>query len=143
MNNQRYARRAKRNQVVVPSITNMINEIMNTPIGNVGSNRSTTPAVNVRQSDDQYQIDMAIPGYTKEDIKMEVADNKLVISSNRTSSDESTYKLREFNYGEFNRSFRLPKDVDQSNISASVTNGVLQISIAKKAEAAPITIDIK
>ena len=144
MNHTKYRNGARRNHVVFPTFANMINDIMNAPIHSVVKDKvSTTPAVNVKQDDNQYNIEMSVPGYSKKDINIAIKDGKLEISSEVEKSMEDTYRLKEFSYGAFNRSFNLPKDANQEDISAKVTNGVLHLTIGKTPEAAPKKIVIK
>jgi len=144
MNHKTHRNRARRNHVAFPHFANMINDIMNTPIQSVVKDKvHTTPAVNVKQDDKEYTIEMSIPGYSKNDINIEIKENKLVISSEIEKSTEETYRLKEFSYGAFKRSFNLPKDADQENISAKVENGILHLTISKKPEALPKQIVIK
>ena len=143
MNHKTYRKRARRNHVGFPQFAKMINEIMNTPIHTVTKEKvHTTPAVNVKHDDQQYIIEMSVPGYTKEDINISLKDNKLIISSEVDKTSEETYRLKEFSYGSFKRSFNLPKDANQEEISAKVTHGILHLSIAKKPEATPKQIII-
>jgi len=81
MNHKTYRNRERRNHVVFPQFTNMINEIMNTPIHSAVKDKvQTTPAVNVKQDEKQYTIEMSLPGYNKEDINIAIMDGKLVIN---------------------------------------------------------------
>jgi HSP20 family protein len=144
MNHKTYRNRERRNHVVFPQFTNMINEIMNTPIHSAVKDKvQTTPAVNVKQDEKQYTIEMSLPGYNKEDINIAIMDGKLVINSEVEKSTEDTYRLKEFSYGAFIRSFNLPKDANQEDISAKVANGILHLTIGKTPEATPKNIVIK
>jgi len=144
MNHKTHRNRTRRNHVGFPQFANMINEIMNAPIHTVTKEKiHTTPAVNVLQDEKQYTIEMSVPGYSKKDINISLKDNKLVISSEVDKSTNETYRLKEFSYGSFKRSFNLPKDANQEEISAKVANGILHLTIAKKPEATPTQIIIK
>ena len=144
MNHKTYRNRERRNHLAFPQFSNMINEIMNTPIHSVVKDKvQTTPAVNVKQDDKQYTIEMSVPGYNKKDINIAIMDGKLVISSEVETSTEDTYRLKEFSYGAFNRSFNLPKDANQEDISAKVANGILDLTIGKTPEVTPKNIVIK
>ena len=144
MNHKTYRNKARRNHVGFPQFANMINEIMNTPIHTVTKEKvHTTPAVNVKQDENHYTIEMSVPGYKKEDINISLKDNKLFISSEVDHSSEETYRLKEFSYGAFKRSFNLPKDANQEEINAKVSNGILRLTIAKKPEATSKQIAIK
>ena len=86
---------------------------------------------------------MSIPGYSKKDITISIMDGKLVISSEKEKSTEDKYRLQEFSYGAFKRSFNLPKDANQEDINAKVTNGILHLTIGIMPEAKPKKIIIK
>jgi len=79
----------------------------------------------------------------REDINIAIMDGKLVINSEVEKSTEDTYRLKEFSYGAFIRSFNLPKDANQEDISAKVANGILHLTIGKTPEATPKNIVIK
>ncbi|HZH86871.1 MAG TPA: Hsp20/alpha crystallin family protein [Brumimicrobium sp.] len=91
-------------------------------------------AVNIIERDEDYLVEMAVPGINKENIHIELDGNKLSIHGEQSESKEETeenYTHREFSYGEFTRSFTLPKDVDGQNIEADYKDGVLKISVPK------------
>ena len=106
------------------------------------------PSVNIRETNDNYEVEVAAPGMDKKDFKITLDGNLLTISSFKQQSSEETedrYTRREFSYQSFQRSFQLPKDVvDQDKISARYENGLLNLSIPKKEEAkkAPKLIEI-
>ena len=142
---QRQAR-TNRNQFVIPSFGNILTELMNEPIQEIikeDAKRFTTPAANVIETDDQFELSLAIPGLSKKEVSIDLEDDKLLISAEKEADDSKSYKLREFNYGTFKRKFSLPKSVDQNKISASAKNGILSITLAKKEEQKPKTISIK
>ncbi|MEX2483752.1 MAG: Hsp20/alpha crystallin family protein [Brumimicrobium sp.] len=96
--------------------------------------RFSKVAVNIKDHDNDFLIEMAIPGIKKEDVDIEVDGSKLRVSAEtKHEVDESTdsYTRREFSYGSFTRSFTLPKEVDGDNINASCKDGVLSIEIPK------------
>lgn len=91
-------------------------------------------AVNIIDRDDDYLVEMAVPGINKEDIHIELDGNKLSIRGEaiqRKETEQDNYTHREFSYGEFRRSFTLPKDTDVQNIEADYKHGVLKISVPK------------
>jgi HSP20 family protein len=106
------------------------------------------PAVNTREADDAYYIEVDLPGVKKEDISINVDDNVLTISGERKieeeRKDEEFYRVESV-YGKFERSFTLPEDVDADKIEAEVKDGVLTIRIPKAqvVEKAPKKIEIK
>lgn len=111
---------------------------------------STVPAVNILETNDEFEIEVAAPGYTKEDFKVELQQDKLIISSSREPkvqhSDNIKYTKREFDYGNWERIFTLPNTVQTDSIIGHYENGILSLSVPKKEEAKvkpPKTIEIK
>ena len=99
---------------------------------------SRVPAVNIAESEGHYHIELAAPGLKKEDFKLDLDRNVLTISAEKTTEQENKekqYNKREYSYTSFVRSFTLPDSVDDANIDASYTDGVLKIDVAKKEEA--------
>jgi HSP20 family protein len=113
------------------------------------SNTNTTlPAVNIKEDDQSFTVEMAVPGMEKSDFKINLENGALCISSEKKKENESKegqYYRKEFSYQSFSRSFSLPDLVDESKIQAKYDNGILIINIPKKEEAKPKppkTIDI-
>jgi HSP20 family protein len=98
--------------------------------------KSTSPAVNVIENENDYKIEVAAPGMTKEDFHVQLNDdNQLVISmekKNENTDNDKKYLRREFSYSKFQQALILPEDVEKEQISASVNDGVLTISLPKK-----------
>ena len=93
------------------------------------------PAVNVRETNENFEIEMAIPGLRKEDLDIKIENGQLSISSEQKSEQEEheeNFTRKEFNYSSFKRSFSLPENVDQEDINASYTEGILTVVLAKK-----------
>jgi len=104
----------------------------------LAANHTTLPAVNIKESGEAFEIDVAAPGYEKSDIKIEMNEDLLTVSSNKKLDEEKTegeYTKREFSYQSFLRTFTLPETVDAEKISAVYENGILKITIPKKEEA--------
>ena len=100
----------------------------------VRDTRNWSPAVDVKETDNSFVLTADIPGLTKKDIKVNVANGKLSISGERsyeTDQKNDNYHYRERRYGTFDRSFNLPETVDEDNISASFKNGILSIQLPK------------
>jgi HSP20 family protein len=96
------------------------------------------PAVNIMERENDFKIDLAVPGLDKKDFNIEVENNMLVVSGERKEEkleEKDKVTKREFHYGSFKRSFTLPETADEEKINASYNNGVLTVSIAKKEEA--------
>lgn len=114
-------------------------ELFNWGNNNFSSTSTTMPSVNIRETADNYEVEVAAPGMDKKDFKITLDGNLLTISSQKQQSSEDVndrYTRREFSYQSFQRSFELPKDVvDQENINARYENGLLHLSIPKKEEA--------
>lgn len=97
------------------------------------------PAVNIKENTKSIDLEMAVPGYAKKDLKVSVSDHTLTISSERrkdTEEEKSGYTRHEFSYESFERSFQLPDHADAEKVTASHADGVLRISIPKT-KAAP------
>ncbi len=133
-------------QLFFPHLGNVINEVMNTSLENIVKNAPqsfTTPSVNVTKNEDAYELQMALPGFDKKEVSIKIDRGFLTIASDRESAKEENFRLREFNFGKFERKFHLPKNVDKESIKATFKNGILQIELAIKPEAKPKTISIK
>jgi HSP20 family protein len=136
----------------VPGIFNDLftRDLWNWGLGNNSNTNTTIPAVNIRETSDNFVVEVAAPGMTKDDFKIELNGNMLTISSEREDEREEKegekYSRREFSYQSFQRSLQLPVEVvDSENIKAKYDNGLLQLVIPKKEHARqrpPRTIEI-
>lgn len=111
-------------------------------LNNNSSTNTTIPAVNIRETSEAFEVEMAAPGMNKEDFKVELDGNMLTITSELQKENEEKegqrYTRREFSYQSFRRTFQLPKDVvDADKIEAKYENGVLRLLVPKKEEAKP------
>ncbi len=99
----------------------------------------STPAVNVKETNEDFHIEVAAPGLDKKDFKVDLENNVLTISSEKEFKDEQKeegrYMRREFSYTSFSRSFTLPEAVDAEKIKAKHKDGILLITIPKREEA--------
>lgn len=96
------------------------------------------PAANVSETDKEYKIELAIPGFKKEEVKVNLQNEVLTISAeSKTENEEKTKRFtrKEFSYGSFTRSFQLPKVANAEKIEAKYDNGLLKLAIPKKEEA--------
>lgn len=96
------------------------------------------PSVNVVEGKEDFRIEVAAPGLEKGDIKINLDNNELTISSEKEEKNEESderYVRREFSYTSFRRSFSLPSSVESDKIVASHRNGMLTITIPKREEA--------
>jgi HSP20 family protein len=108
------------------------------------------PAVDVRETEKAYILDMELPGYSEKNIEIHVDGGSLCIESRHDESseekkdkNEGTYILRERRINSFSRSFKLPENADPESVTASFKNGILSLEIGKRAEAQKRTIQIK
>jgi HSP20 family protein len=114
-------------------------ELFNWGNNNYSSTQTTVPAVNIKESTENFEVEVAAPGMDKKDFKIQLENNTLTISSQKEHSEEKQeegYSRKEFSYQSFHRSFILPKDVvDEDAIAARYENGLLHLTIPKKEEA--------
>jgi HSP20 family protein len=104
--------------------------------------------VNIREEEKSFHIELSVPGFSKEEIRINVQKNVLTVQSvqNENQDSKENYLSREFKKGSFERKFNLPKHVDQEQISAVFTNGILEITVPKKEEVVektPVEIEIQ
>ncbi|MGH1437742.1 MAG: Hsp20/alpha crystallin family protein [Lewinella sp.] len=122
---------------------NLANRVFDEFFNNVPARTNfsgTLPAVNVKETEDDYAIELAVPGLKKEDFKVEINEGILTIAAERKTENEEKkegYTRREFSYTNFTRRFTLPETADETNISASYTDGILALNLPKKEEAKP------
>lgn len=95
---------------------------------------------NILEKDDAYVVTSEIPGVSKENIKIDVADNNLTISvskkDNKETKEKKNYLVKEISEASYNRTFYL-EDMDEDNISAKMDNGILTITVGKIKEVKP------
>lgn len=95
----------------------------------------TVPAVNIKETEKDFVLELAVPGINKEDISIDLEKNILTVSGSRKDEqleEKENYSKREFNYRNFKRSFTLPKTVNFENIQAEYSEGILVLTISKK-----------
>ncbi|MET0573200.1 MAG: Hsp20/alpha crystallin family protein [Pedobacter agri] len=104
------------------------------------------PAVNISENEKEYNVELVVPGFKKEDIKIKVNDEILTISAeNKTETEEEKnkeYTRREYSYSAFTRSFYLPDNVKDDNINAQFEDGVLKIKLPKSDTEAKASKDV-
>jgi len=106
---------------------------------------NSVPPVNISETSEEYHIELAAPGLKKEDFKVSVEKDTLIISTEQrseNSASEKSYNRREFSYSSFSRAFSLPETSDLERIQASYTDGVLLLSLPKKEEAKAVSRQI-
>jgi HSP20 family protein len=104
-----------------------------------------SPSVDVKEDEQHYIVNVELPGLKSSEIEVQVENNVLFISGERRMENKQegeNWHFVERSYGNFSRSFRLPKNVDSENVKASYTDGVLSISIPKSEEARARKVEI-
>lgn len=128
----------KRQNVLFPSL---VNELLRPDwFGGVDAYKQYSPAVNVKETDNGFELEMAIPGRKKDDFKIEIDKEVLTISSEINKEENETegnYTRREFSFSSFKRVFSLPETIDADKINASYEDGILKFVLPKKEEALP------
>lgn len=134
----------KRNGNLTNTFPNLFDDLFSGDLfdwnnSNFSTTGTTLPAVNVKETSESFVVEMAVPGMTKEDFKVELNNNLLTISSEQKSEHEEKendkYTRKEFSYQSFQRSFQLSREaVDADNIQAKYENGVLHLTIPKREE---------
>lgn len=92
------------------------------------------PDANIIENENEYKIELAVPGLERKDFNVEIEDNMLVVSAEKeteTKHEDKNYRTREFSYNSFYRSFVLPKNLVLDKIDAKYHNGVLAIMLPK------------
>lgn len=128
----------KRNNLVFPSL---MNDFFRPDwFGGVDRYDSNIPAVNIKENERDFELELAVPGMKKDDFNVEVDKNVLTISAETKSNDEvseDNYTRREFAFSSFKRAFTLPETINDGKIDASYKDGVLKLTLPKKEEALP------
>ena len=135
----------KRSNSLFPSVPSFFDDFFTRDLfdwSNVNTGYgSSLPAVNIKEDENNFEVEVAVPGMKKDDFKIELENNVLMVSSEKeenTETDDNNYKRREFRYSSFRRSFSLPENiVDGEKVGAKYTDGVLHITLPKREEAKP------
>ena len=134
---------AKRSENYFPSIFDRFfnNDLMDWNLSNFSSTNTSLPAVNVKENDNEFCIEVAAPGLTKKDFNIHFHNNVLTISSEKKNEKEEkkeNYTRREFSYQSFQRSFTVAENtVDREEIAAKYADGILTITLPKREEVKP------
>ncbi len=134
---------AKRSENYFPSIFDRFfnNDLMDWNLSNFSSTNTSLPAVNVKENENEFVIDVAAPGMKKNDFKINFQNNVLTIASEKKEEKEDkneNYTRKEFAYQSFQRSFTVAENtVDSDKISAKYYDGILHIALPKREEVKP------
>ncbi|MCX3267505.1 MAG: Hsp20/alpha crystallin family protein [Chryseobacterium sp.] len=135
----------KKNSTLLPGF----NDIFESVLGDTffaDRRTESVPAINILESTEAFQIELAAPGLKKEDFKVVLSREILTISvqkSEQSNPADKIYNRREFNYGAFTRSFNLPESADADRIQANYTDGILKLSLPKREEAKAVARQIE
>ena len=128
----------KRNNFILPSL---MDEFFKPDwFGGMHTPTTTVPAVNIKEGEKDFSLEIAIPGFKKEDFNIEVDNDVLTISSEvktEKETKEEKYTRKEFTMSAFKRAFTLPETVDADGIHAQYEDGILTVKLPKRDEALP------
>lgn len=106
-----------------------------------------TPAADLYETDDEFVLEIEMPGFNREDIEVTVERGILTVSGQRAGEaqdgERATYHVRERSFERFSRSFSLPQSVDAEHVDAEYRSGILRVRLPKIAEAKPRQISVK
>lgn len=122
------------------SFSSIFDDFFNRSLSSFGhdGNFLSQPSVNIKETDTSFELELAAPGLNKSDFKVNIDNDQLTISAERKVENEvkeESYRRREFNYTKFTRSFNIPEIVEVDNIGANYKDGVLTLTLPKRAEA--------
>ncbi len=124
-----------------PDISSMLESLFDNSSYSSAPQNRTAPAINVRENEDEYNIEVAAPGLKKDNFKVEINNSILSISyedESKKEVEEQNYTRKEFTYNNFCRSFSIPRtEVDDSKIDASYKDGILTVRLQKRDELKP------
>lgn len=122
-----------------------IEEELERAFGRSGARQAWAPAMDVRETDDHFEVAVDLPGLDPSDVSVTFEDGVLTISGTREIASErsdQTFHRIERSYGSFARSLRLPRTADGEKIQASFDKGVLTVTVPKAEVAKPRTIEV-
>lgn len=135
----------KSNRTFFPELPSMIDNLFNREIfdwslGRMSGN-ANVPSVNIKETANSYEMEVAAPGLNKNDFKVELDNDMLVISAHKEmkmedKDENGNYTRKEFSYESFQRSFQLPEDlVIKDKITAKYQDGILHVAVPKSNQA--------
>ena len=132
----------KRDTGYAPVLSNFFDDFFTKDLFNWPSNSATgttIPSVNIYETDGEFHVEMAAPGMSKNDFKVQLDNNKLTISSQKeienVDDEKKNYQRKEYSFQSFVRSFHLPDSAEAEKINAKYNDGILSLIIPKKEEA--------
>ncbi len=131
-----------------PSLGSMMNDFWNTDkfFSTPLFNGETLPAVNIRETKNKFELEVAAPGYKKEDFKVSVENRMLNISAETSiekNEEQESYTRKEFSCASFTRTFTLPENVLEEDINAKYQDGLLSVELKKSGKPAVVKKEVK
>lgn len=131
-----------------PSLGTMMNDFWNTDkfFNTPFFNGETLPAVNIRETKNNFELEVAAPGYKKEYFRISVENGMLTISaetSKETNEENENYTRKEFSCASFTRTFTLPENVKEEDIDAKYKDGLLLMELKKSGKPAVAKKEVK
>jgi len=127
----------QKNHAANPFFSDVFDSILNDSF--LSDKLSTrVPAVNIAETENEFNIELAAPGLKKEDFKISLDKNLLSVSADKKTGnveEGKKFSKREYSYNSFTRSFTLPETADSAKIEAEYVDGILTLKVAKKEEA--------
>lgn len=123
--------------------SDMVNNFFDNDLGDFFGKRFSDPSANIIENNESFMLEIAAPGLTKEDFKINLENNVLTISAeleDQKREEGKNYTRKEFYYGSFSRAFTLPRTIDLDKIKADYDNGILKVALPKKEDA---KVDLK
>ena len=114
-------------------LDNFLSTIFNEVEQPGATTKCTEPKAHIIEGEQNYTIELAMPGVDKKHISMNVENDELIVKAGQQEADKG-YHLQEFRVADYERSFYLPESVDQDKIKASYNNGILTIELPVKEE---------
>lgn len=124
---------------------NSISDEIDSLFGGSTRFKSSVP-VDIEETEEGYNLSFELPGIDRKDINVEVKDGIVTVSGERKheyNSDKGRYAYYERSIGSFSRSFRMPENVSESNVSAKLKDGILSLQLVKTPESKPKRISIE
>lgn len=119
--------------------SDLFNDLFN-DFNTISSPRWNAPAVNIVEDDSSYRIDLAVPGFSKENLRIQIDENVLECSAEKKQESinpKEKYSRKEFSLSAFTRRFNLPEHIDKDQVKAHYENGIMSIRLPKKTEEKP------
>ena len=120
---------------VPTSFSHLVDRFFNESTGRSGGSAySFVPKVDIIENEKAFEINVAVPGMSKDDFQIDLKENRLSVSGERKftkGQDEKHFRSIETHYGAFRREFVLPENVDGENIQARYNNGILELVVPK------------